>query len=191
MRQIDDLSKALAKINRHLLAQWTPPSAEAMAKTADDISQLLNVRPGRKPSDLNSSSLLRAIHTVRDQNAVVDFKTLRLACHGIGQRFDDYVALGDIPGLHSLLYATLSYKKEPRRFRRLYDGLLHSYLTAERQAGWFATHSVLEGNEQLRAFLHENEDSIRALEPSPEWVGALTDYPDILSLKPGHRFGNA
>jgi hypothetical protein len=191
MRQIDDLSKALAKINRDLLAQWTPPSAEAMAKTTNDISQLLAVSVGRKPFDLNSSSLSRAIHAVRDQNAVVDFKTLRLSCHGIGQRFDDYVPLGDIPVLHSLLRATLLYKKEPRRFRRLYDGLLHSYLTAERHADWFTTHSVLEGNEQLRAFLRENEDLIRALVPSPEWVGALTDYPDILSLKPGHRFGNA
>lgn len=191
MRQIDELSVALAKVNRDLLTRWTASSTEAMAKTTDEIAQLLGAESDRKCSALNSSSSLKAVRIVRDHNAAVDFKTLRLACHGIGQPFDDYVILGDLACLHAFLDAVSSYKKEPRRFRRLYDGLLRTYLTAERRACWFADHPVQEGNEHLRAFLHENCDVIRALEPAPEWVRALADYPEILGLEPSRQFGNS
>lgn len=191
MSQIDELSSALAKVNRDLLARWTAPSAEGMAAIADALAPRFGPLSRRQSSALNSSRSLEAVRMVRDHKAAVDFRTLRVACHGISQPFDGYVLLGDPVCLRALLDAISSYRREPRRFRRLYEGLLSSYLTAERRADWFADNSIHEGPEHLRAFLQDNVDVIRSLEPAPVWVGALADYPEILELEPGRRFGDA
>lgn len=193
MRPISELTSSLAKINHDLLASWVAPTAEAMATATEAIAQRFGSLSRRRSSALIGARLEEAVRRVRDQNADIDFRTLRLACHGISQHFasDDYVILGDPACLNALLAAVSSHRQQPRRFRRLYDGLLRSYLTVERQAHWFADQSIHVGNDRLRTFLHENFDLIQSLEPAPEWVEALAGYPEVLGPEPGQRFGDA
>lgn len=193
MRPIAELTSSLAKINQDLLASWAVPTAASMATATEAIARRFGALSSRRSFWSNGAQLEEAVRCVRGQNADIDFKTLHLACHGTSQHLasDDYVILGDHACLKALLAAASSYQHQPRRFRRLYDGLLRSYLSVERQALWFADQSVHAGNNRLRTFLHENVDLIRSLEPAPEWVGALADYPEILGPEPGLRFGDA
>lgn len=193
MSPISALTSSLAKINHELLAAWAAPTAESMAKTTESIAQRLGVLSLRRSSALIGARSEEAIRRVRRENANIDFRTLRIACHGLSQHLspDDYVILGDPACLSALLSAVLYHRQQPGRFRRLYDGLLRSYLTAERQARWFADQSVLAGNDRLRRFLQEHLAVIRSLEPAPEWVEALAAYPEILGPEPGKRFGDA
>ncbi len=192
MSPISALTTSLAKINNDLLASWVAPTAEGMAKATEAIAQRFGSSP-RRSSNLSGDRMIEAIRRVRDQNGDVDFSTLRRACYGVTQHLasDDYVILGDHACLSMLLAAVSSHRQKPRRFRRLYDGLLNSYLTAEHTRPWFADQLVRAGNDQLRKFLQDNVDLIQSVEPAPEWVGALTDYAGILGADPGQRFGAA
>ncbi|MDQ8698161.1 EH signature domain-containing protein [Hyphomicrobium sp. LHD-15] len=192
MSPISALTSSLAKINHELLAAWASPTAEGMAKATEAIARRFG-SSSRRSSSLSGDRMIEAIRRVRDQNGDVDFRTLRRACYGVTLHLasDDYLILGDHACLNMLLAAVSSHCQQPRRFRRLYEGLLTSYLTAERTGRWFGTQLVRAGNDQLRKFLQENVDLIQSIEPSPEWVGALADYAGVLGADPGDRFGAA
>ncbi|MEZ0219118.1 MAG: EH signature domain-containing protein [Tardiphaga sp.] len=193
MSRISELTSSLAKINHDLLASWAAPTAEVMARVTDAIEQRFGSLSLRRSSALRGARLEDAIRRVRGQDADIDFRILRFACHGISQHLasDDYVILGDPACLSALLNNVSSHRQQPRRFRRLYDGLLRSYLTAERHARWFVGESIHSGNDRLRGFLQEHVALIQSLEPAPEWVEAIADYPEILGYEPGQRFGGA
>lgn len=137
MNSAQGLTAALAKVNNEAIARWIAPDATGMAMVAREIEQISAVSAKRSQSESFDKRLITAIARYRDNPDVDwDYRTLRLVCHGCSYKIstDDYVPLADKRALATLLVSVASYAHQPRRFRRLYHGLLQAYLTAERQA---------------------------------------------------------
>jgi hypothetical protein len=164
-----------------------------MAAAAEEIARRLRSDSEVRRSPLLGQRIMEAIRRFRDKSGDLEFRTLRLVCHGCSQFLphDCYVLLGEPEAMRLLLATVSGYEHEPRRYRRLYDGLLRSYLFTDRQAEWFSGPSVQEGNEQLRQYLDGAFSNIQALQPAPDWVRALSDHPHVLSTDPGRRFAQA
>ncbi len=112
MRPISDLRSRLAQVNHDLLTSWAPPTAEAMATATEAVAQRFGTSSPRNFSAMTSARLEEAIGRVRRQNVDIDYRTLRLACHGVSQHLssDDYVILGDPTCLNALLTAVSSHQ---------------------------------------------------------------------------------
>lgn len=188
MRAISDLNAALAKVNVEAVARAADTAANPMASIAQSLPQRAN-NLVLLPS---SGRLTEALRRFRTAEGAKDFRTLRLLCHGCTNYLadDQYVLLGDASALRSLLDDMARHSQDPRRFRRLFDGLLRAYLGVDRKADWFRDASAKQGNEHLRKFLKEAFEEIRRLEPKPDWVRALESYPEVLSPDPGSRFAH-
>lgn len=185
MREISDLQIALAKVNAEV-ARVADGAANPMA----NVTQSLPTREKDLVLLSSSGRLTEALRRFRQGEGANDFRTLRLLCHGCAHYLadDQYVLLGDENALRSLLDDVARHSQEPRRFRRLFDGLLRAYLAVDRQAGWFKGACARQGNEYLRQFLSQRFADIRSLEPRPDWAHVLESYPEVLSSDPGSRF---
>jgi len=187
----DQLASLLSKVNADALREFaiepgTPPHqlVEASRPSASE-----GTRAGQLPSDF-LQQLRHAVSQLREGRNPDQFRTLRLQCHGCGTVFsEDGVGLiGDLPALTRLLALADGYRGDGYRFRRLFDGLLRAYLAVDRQGKWFASQHAQHGNEVLRIYLEGTFDTIRKLEPTPDWVPTLQAYPEVLSADPGLRF---
>lgn len=190
MRHIAELAAALGKINSDGMSRWDLLGTERMAAVAEATARLLKNSAPHKQSAAVGQRIAEAIRRFRDRGEHVDYRTLRLVCHGCSQAWhsDRAPLLADPELLRSLLGHVAGYGHEARRYRRLYDGLLRAYLSADRSADWFGGVAGREGSEQLRRFLQGTFANVEAVEPKPEWVTALSDFPHVLSPEPGRLF---
>jgi hypothetical protein len=193
MNPDEALASLLSKVNADALRGFdlpVVPDIEAVAVSGRH--GMSRGHPGRPQTLDFLERLERSVREFSRGSEPRDFRTLRLLCHGSFHHIapDDYVLAGDPAAVARLLRHVESYRHDPRRFRRLYDGLLRAYLSVDRQRPWFAAATVREGNEALRAFLASNFAVIRDIEPTPDWVLALTTYPEVISTDPGRRFAD-
>lgn len=193
MRGIAELAAALGKINSDGMARWDLPGPGRMATAAEAMAQMFRDSVAHSQSGVFEQRIAEAIRRFSDPGSDVDYRTLRLVCHGCSQswRADGAALLADPELLRSLLGHVAGYGHEARRYRRLFDGLLRAYLLTDRNSEWFDSAAGREGTEQLRLFLEGSFANIEALEPTPEWVTALSDYPHILSPEPGRLFAQS
>lgn len=190
MSKAQDLAAALAKVGNDAIARWVASDAEAMAAVAAKVEQRSATLANRRQPQAFHKRLVEAIGRFRrNPDSEFDFRTLRLVCHGCSHGISEgsYALLADSRAFPVLLGSVYGYAHEPRRFRRLYHGLLQSYLATDRNVDWFNTQEARLGNEQLRQFLDGCFHSIRDLEPPLPWVEALADHCDILSERPTDR----
>jgi hypothetical protein len=193
MRPEDQLASLLAKVNADALRGFDFGPAHDLEPIARGVRNSTGGNDGDPPHPPDFLARLEGIlRDFRSDREPDGFRTLRLLCHGICHHIDisadSYVLVGDPFARERLLHCVESYRRDPRRFRRLYDGLLRSFLGVDRQQAWFASSTVRAGNEELRAFLAREFELVRGIEPVPDWVSTLADYPEVISTDPGGRF---
>lgn len=191
MSRAQTLAAALSRVNNEAIARWIAPDVTGIAAVAAELEIRSADPANRRQPEAFNKRLIEAIDRFRrNADSEFDFRTLRLACHGCCHEIPDgnYALVADSRTFQVLLGSVAGYAHDARRFRRLYHGLLQSYLTTDRDAGWFDTKAARIGNEQLRQFLHGCFDNIRHLEPPLPWTQALAEHFDILSETPTERF---
>jgi EH_Signature domain len=193
MNEAARLEAKLLQINRDCFANWAEDT-DALDGIGLRTAQILN-RGNRasKTRAVDTERLELAVTTVRDNNSELTGRVLRYAAFGCCTRFtrSNYSLIGDAGALHRLLAAaTAEIERDPRWFRRIFGGLLHSYFSAERQASWFSDDAIISGNERLRQFLEAHVDKTIALTPRTRWADALMARPALLSRRPGVDFSN-
>jgi hypothetical protein len=81
------------------------------------------------------------------------------------------------------------YSSDPRKFRRCYRGLVHSYFTYDGEGV-----DVTEGRKNwisLREFLYRRRKNIVLSGVSPDWVRAVEDHANLFTESPVDRYGKA
>ncbi len=191
MRELDDLRRGLIVINNDALRNFSLGPSPLAAASAYAASKLRPSRPVYGIPEEFLEKLQRAIDVLRNEPAEMDFRTLRIICYGacttIGN--EQVLLIADEHLFRLLLVRVATYIHEPRRFRRLYFGLLSAYLSLNHTSTGFDTSVVKRANDELRAFLTETLDHCHTTPPI-DWVEALVTYPEILSLNPGKRFAS-
>lgn len=191
MSKMRTLATALVRAGNEAIARWVAPDSVAMAEVAVSIERRSAALANRRQLQSFERKLFEAISRFRrNPDAEFDFRTLRLVCHGCCHEIRDgnYVLVADPRALPVLLGCVAGYAHNARRFRRLYHGLLQSYLTTDRKLAWFGKEAARLGNEQLRQFLEACFDGLRSLEPPLPWTQALVDHSEILTHRPTDRF---
>jgi len=188
----DQLAGLLAKVNADALREFAMDrgqSPQQLVEASRPVCKEDHQSPGQVPIDF-LQQLKHAVGQLRAGHDPDQFRTLRLQCHGCGTAFSEGggALIGDPAALTRLLGFVDNYRSDPFRFRRLFDGLLRAYLAVDREGQWFATRGAGDGNDKLRAYLVAAFHEIRQLEPTPDWVSTLQEYPELLSAKPGTRF---
>ena len=184
MSQLDGLRRMLAAA----FAEPTPPAAPDTTTTAglDDAIRRLGdrARAGsacREPVDLQRDAVLRFLDTRR----VASLRDARLIAFGLtlptgdaGQTLMDHRA-----GLELLLASADAWLAEPRRYRRCYQGLLHSYFAHD--ADGAGESSTARANWlRLRAYLLQRAPATRDKVSNPDWVRTLAAHPDLFGETP-------
>lgn len=183
-----DIRFAFDKSCREALARLTAGAIHEIQRATDEALRLAPATDRKATQDYDQR-LREALASFRSISGGLDFRILRLVCHGCGLKNDgSYVILSDPDATDKLLKTVAVYSDDPRRLRRLYHGLLRSYLDLDRYAAGFENARI--GNEALRRFLEARFAAIVTIEPKPDWVTALERYPEVLSTAPGLRFAN-
>ena len=191
MNEIEDLIARLTQINGNTLSFWDAPEIARMEKIASELSLKVRRRGGTNSNSYGHERTLRAIRNFRIHNSDADQRSLRLAAYGCCLRIeeDQYALVADKKTLEALLSTAKTYRSNPRFFRRLYNGFLSAYFTADRYADWFSD-DVGAAFEFLRQFLFEMRADASKVQPQTSSIEILEQYPDLLGNHPGSYLAN-
>lgn len=184
MRLPDQLADQLAQLNASSVSRMDAPGVVLMAELADGWEQDRKAKSEAKNMELGERVRL-AVRRFRDGGGTggteVDYRTLRLICHGCTQCFGpgEEALLSELPLMERLLCSVSGYSHRARAFRRLYLSLLSAYFSADRSAAWFA--AAEPGNEALRHYLAQVRTALLEVDPPVQRLTALSQHPSVLA----------
>lgn len=191
MDEIDDLMAHLTRINEDAFRFWDAPEIARMEKIATELSSKVRRRGEVKSNSHPLERTLQAIRNFRLRNSDADQRSLRLVAYGccLWIEEDRYALVADKKTLEALLSIAKKYRGEPRAFRRLYNGFLSAYFSADLYADWFST-DVSAAFEILRRFLFETRADASKVQPRITSIETLELHPDLLGSDPGSYLAN-
>lgn len=140
---------------------------------------------GRPPRDRLREAVLR----FRETGELDDLASTRAVCFGAVERFGQHAPLvEDLQRFPRVLEGADRYVDEPRRFRRCYRGLLHSYFAYDGEHEQTPT-AGRHNWQKLRHYLQARRAAIRAEGFQPEWVVAIDNHYNLLTEAPADRYG--
>ncbi|MER2517693.1 MAG: EH signature domain-containing protein [Candidatus Accumulibacter phosphatis] len=133
-------------------------------------------------------SIAKTLLAFRNTRSLTNFIDLKYACFGVSQRVGrDGWSLIEDEALFELLLGSIKDLNEfPRRLRKCYQGLMHSYfnyaiLDEEAAAGvgnWLL----------LRKFLVDHLSVALSVEPQASWLRTLGEHRNLLADNPCDRY---
>lgn len=179
MNALQDLA---ARLVLPAVPQSPRPAPAPLVALVARLQQAQHAAPAPLPADACAQALARFTRT----GAFDSLKQARLACWGLGT-----AAAGADPGpmqdpalLARLLAATDAWQSTPIRYRRLYQGLLHSWLTFDPWAGPDpATRRA--ASQQLRTYLAARARATVDPRHNPPWVRRVVTSPQLFGDPPG------
>lgn len=134
-------------------------------------------------SDPRSSAL--ALSRFRKNGRFANFIELKYGCFGVGLPImwgnNEWSILGDEELLRQLLKLVDVERKQPRRFRKCYQGLMHSYFSypvLDEEA-----EQVVKNWHILRRFLGNRRELALSATNTPSWLAMLDKHANLLSSK--------
>lgn len=150
------------------------------------LETLLRSAANGRPS---SDRLREALHLFRKSGVIPSFSTARILSFGAADQLDQLAPLIEDSSLFPTVLDTVdTYKSDPRRFRRCYRGLVHSYFSYD-GADEAQSRQGRENWVVLREFLYRRRRSILVTGITPDWVSAIDDNPNLFTDDPVSRYG--
>lgn len=140
---------------------------------------------------LNERSIARTLLAYRSSGKLPTFIDLKYVCFGLAQQVgqDDWSLIEDAKLFRSLLKQVGTQQEQPRRLRKCFQGLMHSYFDypifdKPAEAG-------LVNWKLLRKFLAETLGSLSSARNAPQWLKILSRHENLLTDKPCERYAPA
>ncbi len=155
-----------------------------LSREIEALKQMLSGSgSGHPPRDL----LQDAVRLFREAGELSNLSMARSVCYGSAIRFGQLEPpLIEGATFRQLLLKIDEYRKEPRRYRRCYRGLLHTYFVYDGEA---APEIGQRNWTYLRLYLEQYRRAIRAEGVTPDWVKSIDDNANLLSEDPVSRYG--
>jgi hypothetical protein len=186
MHTLADLKRMLAWTNAHAFDGLTfdhAPIANELQALKAWIDGTASERPA---SDLILAALLR----FQARLDLAGLREAKLVCYGCIEPFgpNRQRLIQDARAFPKLLNCVDEYRPKPHAFRRCYKGLLSGYF-GYRPDGGSAQRKSEDNWRMLRTYLHDRLRDIHSPGIEPEWVGAITEHRNLLSIDPCSRYG--
>lgn len=140
---------------------------------------------------LNERSIGKALLTFRNTNDLPTFIDLKYACFGLGQSVgrDEWCLIEDVDRFPAFLKRVDQERPNPRRFRKCYQGLMHSYFSYDifdnpgeaARTNW----------QMLQKYLRERLHVSLAATNTPTWLKTLSTHENLISKSPCERYAAA
>lgn len=136
--------------------------------------------------EINNNSSIAALSKFKQTGQFANFIDLKYGCFGITLPIQfgksEWSVIGDESMLRSLLKQVDDEKKQPRRFRKCYQGLMHSYFgypildedSEEIQSNW----------KVLQRYLGNRREIALSASNRPTWLLTLDRHANLLMNKP-------
>lgn len=186
MDTLAKLHDTLSNINAISLSRMRPGDSLGMRSERSRLQEW--VRGSSRLENAPAATIEQALKAYRQNGSLVGLRQLRLVCYGCTQSADGEVLIESREAFEKLLEYVEHYKYRQRSFRKLYRALLASYFSYAADA---ASLAGADNREKLRRFLAAQLDSFAMNEFTPDWLLALTKYPDLLDENPAHSLAVA
>jgi EH_Signature domain len=185
MTPLQDLAARLV-VPPHAGRAWPAPAA--LVALVAQLQQEQQAGPAPLPAD----ACLQALAQFRASGELPSLKQARLACYGLALEPlpGQLSLLEDAPLLDRLLAATERWRPAPLRYRRLYQGLLHSYFAFDPAAGGG---SADRQRAALRLRNHLAAHARATVDPqhNPPWVRRVATSPHLFTEAPAAPYADA
>ena len=166
-----------------------PERLSVPAALTREIEALKQVLRGSGSAQPSRDLLQEAIRRFREAGELSNLSMARSVCYGSSIRFGQ----SEPPLIEGAIFRQLllridEYLEEPRRYRRCYRGLLHTYFIYD---GEKAPEIGQRNWTFLRTYLEQHRRAIRAEGVTPDWVNSIDDNANLLSNDPVSRYGPA
>lgn len=141
-------------------------------------------------ASVSDQSIAASVWSFRRTGKIDSFRNLKYTCYGltIRQGKDESTLLGDEKLYPALIDEVHGLAKEPRKFRKCYQGLLNSYLNFP--ADESSTDAEKRNWENLRNYLRKQLRLILAVEPVASWIHVLAAHENLLKPNPCKRYAD-
>lgn len=141
-------------------------------------------------ASVSDQSIAASVWSFRRTGKIDSFRNLKYTCYGltIRQGKDESTLLGDEKLYPALIDEVHGLAKEPRKFRKCYQGLLNSYLNFP--ADKSSTDTEKRNWEDLRNYLRKQLRLILAVEPVASWIHVLAAHENLLKPNPCKRYAD-
>ena len=188
------ISSPLSRLEGKLQLSLTDPSQSRVWGAPAEMTKALagvKARFDTANVSLNERSIGKALLTFRNTNDLPTFIDLKYACFGLGQSVgrDEWCLIEDLDRFPAFLKRVDQERPNPRRFRKCYQGLMHSYFSYDifDNPGEAARTNWQMLQKYLRERLHV---SLAATNP-PTWLRTLSDHENLISKSPCERYAAA
>jgi hypothetical protein len=188
MNHIDKLRKLLHQTNESLFdtEHWGDLASIQNAGRAvrKQFGELGTAAPG------DERSIGISVLAYSQNGDLSNYREAKYVCFGVANHFgsDQYCLIEDSKLFPKLLTHVDYYKREPRKFKRCYQGLL---------TGYFEYPGLVSSNREgrsnwtnLQGFLKGNLTFVQKLEPPSEWTKTLGEHSNLFTETPCLRYGD-
>ena len=139
-------------------------------------------------ASVSEKSIAASVWAFRRTGKLESFRDLKYTCYGLTLRQgkDESTLLGDEKLYPALIDEVHGVTKEPRKFRKCYQGLLNSYLNFP--ADDSSTDVEKRNWEHLRSYLRKQLRLILTVEPVASWIHVLEAHENLLKSNPCKRY---
>ena len=139
-------------------------------------------------ASVSEKSIAASVWAFRRTGKLESFRDLKYTCYGLTLRQgkDESTLLGDERLFPALIDEVHGVTKEPRKFRKCYQGLLNSYLNFP--ADDSSTDVEKRNWEHLRSYLRKQLRLILTVEPIASWIHVLEAHENLLKSNPCKRY---
>ncbi|MBS0173556.1 MAG: hypothetical protein JSR64_05925 [Nitrospira sp.] len=139
-------------------------------------------------ASVSEKSIAASVWAFRRTGKLDSFRDLKYTCYGLTLRQgkDESTLLGDEKLYPALIDEVHGVTKEPRKFRKCYQGLLNSYLNFP--ADDSSTDVEKRNWEHLQNYLRRQLRLILTVEPIASWIHVLKAHENLLKPNPCKRY---
>lgn len=183
------LNPALELLRQKLAGSLAQPFQRITWGAPDEMTRAL--RDVRKAFDSpavesDSRSSVLALSRFRKNGHFANFIELKYGCFGVGLPImwgnDEWSVIGDEELLRQLLKQVDDERKQPRRFRKCYQGLMHSYFSYPVQEE--EAEQVVKNWKILQRYLGNRRELALSATNTPTWLAMLDKHANLLTSKP-------
>ena len=182
------LNPALERLRQKLAGTLAQPFQRITWGAPEEMTRAL--RDVRKAFDspaveTDTRSSVLALSRFRKNGHFANFIELKYGCFGVGLPImwgnDEWSVIGDEELLRQLLKQVDDERKQPRRFRKCYQGLMHSYFSypvLEEEA-----EQVVKNWKILQRYLGNRRELALSATNTPTWLAMLDKHANLLTSK--------
>lgn len=159
-------------------------ATSAMSKALADVKAQFDTAAVK----LNERSIGKALLTFRNTGDLPTFIDLKYACFGLGQQVgrDHWSLIEDTERFPAFLKRVDKERSQPRRFRKCYQGLMHSYFSYDIFAN--PTEAAKTNWQRLQKYLRGRLDVALSATNTPTWLSTLSVHQNLVSTTPCERY---